>query len=178
MKKLFILFAICVSMMAGAQDTVNNFYINDNAILWSKKYPCAKSFNEAYLLFRISGEFMTIDTAGNKMFAELRQLDADYKGAGFALMNTPIYISGGHINGFAVMSLKDSVFEIVIKKISIEQAYSAGSTRDLFHLEKGEKTDLEVYAINKNKSKFRDSFKVGPKILDYSFNKKFQSLIK
>jgi hypothetical protein len=178
MKKVIMLLCLLAAISAGAQDTINNFHINDNAIVWSKKYPCSKSIKEVYFLLKSSGEFVSIDTLGSKIFGELRQFDADYKGAGYALMLTPIYILSSHINGFVVMNIKDSIFEVEIKKIVLEQSYSAGRPGDLLSSEKGEKTELETYAINKNKHRLRDMFKDGAKILDYSFNKKFQSLIK
>ncbi len=178
MKKILLALLTLSAIYSYGQDTLNNFSKNEMSITWIKKYSCNKGFGELFLLLKTSGEFLSIDTAGNKMFGDLRQFDADYKGAGFARMNTSIYISSGHINGFAVLSLKDTIFTVEIKKIVFEQAYSAGTPGSLFSLEKGEKTPIETYAINKKKNVFKNNFTDDSKIIDYSFNKKFQPLLK
>lgn len=176
MKKMILLWAVyLVSVHCNGQDTYNNFYIKDGSIVWNKKYSFNKPFSELVLLLKASGELRNIDTSASKIFAELTPMDADYKGAGFKVMNTAIYISGGHINGFVMISMSDSLVDVSIKKIVIEQAYTANKPGDLLYSEKGERTNLEVYAIN-SKNQFKSNFKKDSKIFDYSFNKLFSAL--
>src|SRR5436190_24080510 len=100
-----ILFAIAsvLSITCCGQDTVNHFTVVNGGVVWVNSFPSNKSLKEVYLQLKASGNFSSLDSADNKIFAEHKWFDADFKGAGYKRMVTPIYILESHLNGFSVI---------------------------------------------------------------------------
>lgn len=175
MKKLIILFAICVSLMAGAQDTVNNFHIRDGKVIWEKEYPGQYKINSIVSAMKRSGDFINIDTSEGEILANLKPSVPDIKGAGFSRGSVSIIVSGGDVEGFVIVSFADSGMHVAIKKVVFIQRESIS----MFKI--GEKTDLELMALN-GKGKFKTSAMWNwaqiSKILDFTFNDKISQLIK
>ena len=93
MKKNFIIIALCISLSASGQDTVNNFHIENIKVIWKRTYAGQYKINAIYSAMKRSGDFINIDTLDGQIIATLKPLVADYKGAGYKMINTAIIIS-------------------------------------------------------------------------------------
>ena len=179
---LGIIIAVILSVTVGVKEcngqAQNNFFIEDNFVYWRKSYSSNKPFREIFIKAKMSGDFISVDSIDNKIFGELKPFEADYKGAGYSLMGTSIYILNSHISGHVIMEVRDSSISIEMKKIVFEQSTTINKPGDFLYTEKGEKTYLETYSIVKGKDKFRSTFAKDSKILNYSFDKKIALILK
>lgn len=168
MKKIFIIVLTLVSATSHGQETVNNFQIANSEIIWQKVFETTLTFEQLKEKIKDSGLLEKIEIGDNKISGDLKQLDADFKGAGFTEMGTPIYISRSHFTGFVILEFKDGKYRATLKKIVLTQKYSDPLTKQ------GEMTNLEFFGLKNGKNEMTNSFKKSPSlILDYTFTKKF-----
>lgn len=169
MKKLLII-NLCfpfICMVSYAQDTTNNFQIVQGEIIWEKIYNTKLSFAEVSEHLKVSGLLDKIEIRENKVYGELKGLDADFKGAGFSEMTTPMYIARSRFTGFLTLEYKEGRYRVVLRKIVLIQKNSDSLSNQ------GEITSLESYGLN-SKGQIANFFKKTPGfILDHTFSKKF-----
>jgi hypothetical protein len=162
-----ILSALLFYSTTFSQDTINNFKVDNQQIIWQRVYDTKLNFKDLVTQIKTSGLFETISIDSLEITGDLRQFNADYKGAGYSEMITPIYVARSHINAFVLLDFKEGKYRVTLKKIVLTQAYKDALSKQ------GEKTNLELYAIKKEQ--FTNAFKKSPSvILNFTFNKLFE----
>lgn len=166
-------FALLASLLfltvySVVQESVNNFTVKDNEIIWQKVYDTPLSFQALTDVIKSSGLISNIQVAENKISGELKPIDADFKAAGYSEMLTPMYVSRSHIAGFMNIDYKEGKYRVTLNKIELTQKYSDGLSQ------LGEKSTLDSYGLKNSKTEFTNGFKKSPSIiLNYSSDKKF-----
>lgn len=166
MKFCFSLLIILYGFVAQGQDSTKNFIIDNREIIWQKIFETKLSFDELSNQIKDKAVFNNLFIENSKLSGELRQVNADFKGAGFSEMVTPIYISRSHIDAYASIEYKEGRYRVTIKKIVLTQSYDDALTK------RGEKSNLELYAVKNGQ--ITAAFKKSPStILDFTFNELF-----
>ena len=167
-KFILIVLLLFVGVSTKGQVTTNSFEIDNNDITWQKVFDTSLSFQNLVDIIKATGLLKNIEIQKDKIFGDLMPIDADFKGAGYSEMSTPIYVSRSDIGGFFVLEYKEGKYRVTIRKMILTQKYSDGLT------ELGEKTSLETYGLKKGKNEMTNAFKKSSsEILNYTFNKKF-----
>ena len=171
MKAIPSLFLISLLLLVStvlAQEHFNNFQNDESALSWQKVYPTAFTFEQLCGKFKDSGLLENIDVRDNKITGDLKPLEADFKGAGFSEMSTPMYIARSYFTGFVKVDYQEGKYRVTIKKVMLSQKYDDPLTKQ------GEKSTLESWGLKKG-NQIRDSFKKSPSlILDYTYSRKFE----
>jgi hypothetical protein len=163
-----MIFSTAIAIDLYSQESINNFHIEENTIVWQRVFEKSLNFEQLYTLVNDSGQFELLKKEENKITGELKQIDADFKRAGFTEMGIPMYIPRSFYNAFAIIDFKDGKYRVTIKKIELTQKYDDPLTKQ------GEKTTLESFGLKRGKSEFTASFIKSPsQILDYTFTQKF-----
>lgn len=170
MKTTFILLSlICFSSFSiRAQESIHNFYPENNKIIWQKVFETELDFNQLTNQIKESGILEKIETGENKLMGQTKPIDADFKGAGYREMSTPMYIARSFFDGFALIEFKDGKYRVTLKNIMLTQEYDDGLS------EEGEKSTIESFGIKRGKNEMKVAFKKSPSIiLDYTFTNSF-----
>lgn len=170
MKRVFMISFLFVVLIINlnAQETVNNFLPENNKIFWQKVYETGMDFNHLVGRVKESGILVKYEIEDNKILGQTKQIEADYKGAGYGEMSTPMYVARSFFNGFAVIEFKNGKYRVIIKNIMLTQKYDDGLSKE------GEKSTIESFGIKKGKNEMKAAFMKSPsKILDYTFTKAF-----
>ncbi len=170
MKKTFILLSvICIfSFSIKAQETINNFSAENNKIIWQKVFETELNLNQLTEKIKESGILEDIEIGENKILGQTKPIDADFKGAGFGEMSTPMYIARSFFDGFALIEFKDGKYRVTLKNIMLTQQYDDGLS------EEGEKSTIESFGIKRGKNEMKGAFKTSPSIiLDYTLTNSF-----
>lgn len=167
--QIFFLIIFFTYPLAG-QDTINNFYAENNEIMWVKVFSDSSlTFNKLVDRIKSSGLLVNIDISEDKITGNSKEIDADFKGAGYSEMLTPMYISRSHVNGFLIIEYKENKYRVVFKNIVLIQKYSDALAKQ------GERTKLETFGLKKSKNEFTGAFKKSPSaILNFTFLSKFE----
>ena len=170
MKKINILisfiFAFIISL--NAQESINNFFPENNKIIWQKVFETEMEFNQLVAEIKESGILQNIEIGENKILGQTKPIDADFKGAGYGEMSTPMYVARNFFDGFAIIEFKDGKYRVTLKNIMLTQQYDDTLS------EEGEKTTIETYGIKKGKNSIKKAFtKSSSIILDYTFSNTF-----
>ena len=167
-KFILIVLLLFVGVSTKGQVTTNSFEIDNNDITWQKVFDTSLSFQNLVDIIKATGLLNNIEIQENKIIGDLKPLDADYKGAGYSEMLSPMYVSRSYIGGFLLLEYKEGKYRVKIRKMILTQKYSDGLTQ------LGEKTSLETYGLKKGKNEMTNSFKKSAsEILNYTFNRKF-----
>ena len=151
------------------QETVNNFQADNSEIVWQRVFETSLTFEELTEKVKDSGLLDKIEISNNKISGDLKAIDADFKGAGFTEMGTPMYISRSHITGYTILEFKDGKYRVTLKKMELTQKYSDPLTKQ------GEITKLEFFGLKNGKNEMTNAFKKSPSlILNHTFTKKFE----
>lgn len=127
MKNIALLASLLLlTFYSFAQESVNNFTVKDNEIIWQKGYDTPLSFQALTDVIKSSGLVNNIQVAENKVSGELKPIDADFKAAGYSEMLTPMYVSRSHIAGFMIIDYKEGKYRVTLSKIEITQKYNDG----------------------------------------------------
>jgi len=188
MKNLLILLAtlFCVNTCIAQKDydparknSKNNlpneqvFKISDGKLIWQKVYECKDSINQIVSNLKRGGSLRGIDVTDNVATGSLKDIEVDYKGAGFSRGTLPIYITSHHLSCFVVIDFKKGKYRITIKNIQLTDV-PEGSINKF-----GESEPIETYALKNKNTEFRDLFIKAPAtILNYTFNKIFEQTAK
>jgi len=171
MKRNFLLTSFLILTLIfnlKAQVLINNFDPSDNQIIWQKVYTTTLNFKQLTDNINSSGLFTNLNIEENTITGHIKNIDADFKGAGYSEMATPMYISRSFIDGFISIDFKDGKYRVTLKNIFLNQKYNDALTKQ------GEKSTLETWSLKKGKNEFKDAFTKSPsKILDYTFSRKF-----
>lgn len=170
MKKTFILMSIIFAFIftLKAQETINNFSPENNKIIWEKVFETEMDFNQLTDKIKESGTLEKIEIGENRVLGQTKPIDADFKGAGYGEMSTPIYVARNFFDGFAVIEFKDGKYRVTLKKIMLTQQYEDALST------KGEKSTIESFGIKKGKNEMKGAFMKSPSIiLDYTFTNTF-----
>ena len=170
MKKTFVLVSIIFAFIVtlNGQETVTNFSPENNKIIWQKVFETEMDFNQLTEKIKESGILENIEIGENKILGQTKQIDADFKGAGYGEMSTPMYVSRSFFDGFAIIEFKDGKYRVTLKNIMLTQQYDDGLS------EEGEKTTIETFGIKKGKNEMKRAFTKSPSIiLDYTFTNTF-----
>ena len=151
-----------------AQEPVNNFLPVGNETIWQKVYETTLNFKQITENIKSSGLFVNFEIGENKVTGKTKPIDADFKGAGYGEMVTPMFVARSFFDGFIIIDFKEGKYRVTLKKIILTQKYNDTLT------EQGEKSSIESWSLKKGKNEFKDAFTKTPsKILDYTFSKRF-----
>jgi len=170
MKKILTLKLLMVFVFTTSfgQEYINNFQVYNSEIIWQKVFDIGFTFEELIEKVKDSGLLDKIEIGNNKISGEFKEIDADFKGAGFTEMGTPMYLSRSHFTGFTILEFKDGKYRLTLKKIVLTQKYSDPLSKQ------GEKTNLELYGLKGGKDEMTNAFIKSPSlILNHTFLKKF-----
>lgn len=171
MKRLLVLIFLTVASLgsfAQSQEAVNGFLAVDREVVWQKVYETPLSFKEISDEVVNSALYANYVIEENRITGDMRPIDADYKGAGYAYAETPVYISTSSIYGFVTIEYKEGRYRVTLRKIFFAQKF------DYMLAEKGERISIETYCSKNSNGELRPAFTKAPsKILDYTFSKRF-----
>ncbi len=170
MKKVFIVMSlICAFVITlKAQEPVNNFLPENNGIIWRKVFETKMDFDQLVDKIKESGILENVEVGKNNILGQLKPIDADFKGAGYGEMSTPMYVARSFFSGFAIIEFKNGKYRVTLKKIMLTQKYNDGLSKE------GQKTTIETYGIKKGKNEMKRAFSKSPSIiLDYTFTNAF-----
>lgn len=170
MKKLVFLVGIIfsIALTLKAQEPVNNFILENNKIIWQKVFVTEMYFDELVEKIKESGIFVDPEIGENKILGQTKSIEADFVGAGYREMSTPMYVARSFFEGFVIIDYKDGKYRTTIKNIMLTQKYDDGIT------EEGEKSKIESFGVKSRKSKMKRGFTKSPSvILDYTFIHEF-----
>ena len=163
MKNIILRLTVFITPLIASGQVVNNFNVQDGTLIWQKIYETNLSTEDLNSYFSDSGLFGDLKSTDKAISGEIKLIDADFKGAGYKEMTTPIYISRSHFTGFLKIEFKDQKYRVTVKNIKMIQKYSDPLS------EKGEIESIETFAVNK-KGELKYKFNKAPsKILDYTF---------
>lgn len=171
MKKLIFLVGIIfsIALTLKAQEPVNNFLLENNKIIWQKVFETEMNFDELVEKIKESGIFLEPEIGENKILGQTKPIEADFVGAGYSEMSTPIFVARSFFDGFAIIDFKDGKYRGTLKNIMLTQKYADVLT------EEGEKSTLESFGVKKRKNRLKRGFtKSTSAILDYTFTKQFK----
>lgn len=176
MKRILILILVfATTIVVHGQETINNFKIDNNEIVWQKVYDTSMSidtiltFDQLVTNVKNSLLFEKIEISDNKILGELNQFNALFKEAGYNEMNCPMYIARNHIKCSVILDYKEGKYRVTVKKISLIQAYSDPIS------EIGQISSLNDFALRKGNTEIKPMFKkAASTILDYTFTKMFR----
>jgi hypothetical protein len=167
-KLLIFIFVVTVSNPTWGQDVIYNFEIEDKEIIWRKVIETGLTFEQLVEKIKNSGLLEKMELGDNKLTGDIKDLSADFKGAGFSEMGTPIYVARSHFSAFTILEYKEGKYRVTLKKIILTQKYDDGLSKQ------GERTNLDVFALKTTKDELKGAFKKSPSlILDYTFTDKF-----
>jgi len=170
MKKILTLKLLMAFVFTTAfgQESINNFQVYNSEIIWQKVFETAFTFEDLIEKVKDSGLLDKMEIGNNKISGEFKEIGADFKGAGFTEMGTPMYLSRSHFTGFTILEFKDGKYRLTLKKIVLTQKYSDPLS------EQGEKKSLELYGLKSGKDEMTNAFIKSPSlILNHTFLKKF-----
>lgn len=168
MKKI-ISFIVAFNLfgLIWGQDTINNFYAEDNDIIWQKVYETNFTFDQLVTNISESGLLHKIYVSSNKITGDLKPFEVDFKGAGYSRGLTPMYLLGSLLTGFVAVDFKDGKYRVTIVRINYEYTYSTPLWKQ------GDKSSLSSVVLKRN-NVMKEAFKGdGSIILNYTFSKKF-----
>jgi hypothetical protein len=179
MKRIIVLcvvFTLCCA--AYGQDDVyyqpektqktleHHFKIVDGKVIWQKVFDYNDTINVRDLF--IEKNILTdVAETNQKMIGKLKPLKFDYKSAGFKLMSTPIYILSSDLTGNVSVETKEGKYRITIDNFILTSNMDGG------FIKKGEESNYEFYALNKNKEFRNTTLKFDFFILEPQLNKLF-----
>jgi hypothetical protein len=170
MKKIFTLTLLLTILFITSygQETVNNFQVDNSEIIWQKVFETPLTFEDLTEKVKDSGLLDKMEIGNKKITGDLNAIDANFKGAGFTEMGTPMYISRSHFSGFTILEYKDGKYRLTLKQIELTQKYSDPLTKQ------GEITKLEFFGLKNGKNEMTSAFKRSPSlILNHTFTNKF-----
>ena len=168
---LIIFLLLWIAHLAIGQSIVNNFEI-ENGIVWRKVFETNLAFDQLVEKIKDSGLFENLDISEGKVTGELRKLSADYKGAGYSEMGTPMYVARSFLKGFLIIEFKEGKYRVTIKNIILVHKYSDALSKQ------GEETNLDNFALKSSKQEFKPAFAKSPSlILDHTFTDAFSFMI-
>lgn len=164
---LLILFFSC-SFNAISQKYETNFIAENNKMIWQKVFSTDMDFDQLTSLVKESGVLETFEVEDSKIVGQSRLIEADYNGAGFGEMSTPMYISRSFFDAFCIIDFKEGRYRVTLKNIMLSQKYNDGLSKE------GEKSTLESFGISNRKNEIKSPFLKTPSIiLDYTFTNEF-----
>ncbi len=159
-----IVFNLMVLIMHG--QTLNNNFKNENGTLIWQKIIERDSSKNIIDLFVSLGIFEKFIIKEDQIMGDLKPFDADFKGAGFSEIATPMYVARSWIKGFLTIEIKENKYRVRIKDIILIQKYDDSLSKQ------GEETSLSTFAI-KGVSDFKSAFLKTPSVvLNYTFEKR------
>jgi hypothetical protein len=166
MKKITTLLIFPILIFAFT--TKNDFYgfkIVDGGLIWESVYNYDSNTNIVSNI-KMSGNLKNINEGENYLSGEFYNLMADYKGAGFKRMVTPIYLLSNSFAGNVIIRIKEDKYKVTIKDISMVKLVTDMISKEGF------RTSLDDMATKKND--YRVMFKRDAGIiLDYTFERYF-----
>ena len=148
--------------------SLENFLIENSNLIWQRTYQTDISIREQKEKFKNLSVFETITSEDdNEIRGHVKAFENDYKGAGYGELLTPIYVSRKSSSGTLIVQFKEGRYRVTFMDIRLEQDYNDTV------FERGETNPLSDYALNES-SRWRGHFKRdGSKILDYTYQEKF-----
>jgi hypothetical protein len=164
MNRILILasFLTLFILSVNSQEKVGNFEIEGREIIWQKVFDSNLNNEEIIEKIKDSGTIENLSFGENKVSGDLKPMEADFRGAGYSEIGTPMIVYRSFINGFVIAEFKEGKYRITIKRIILTKKY-----------DQGDKTSLEYYGLNR-RNEFTNVFrKSAGEILDFTFSEKF-----
>lgn len=164
MKKIAMLAVLLAfSFVAKAQ----NFYIENDELVWQMVYNEDTPINDIYKKMIISCDFASVEKIdSNTFFGVMRPFDFDYKKHGYARMQTPLYFLNYDIGpAYVIVECKEKRYRVTVQGICLTNVSSNFSPR-------GTKEAIEDYALTDGEPNQQLSSHIGP-VLDKIFQEMF-----
>lgn len=174
MKKTLLLLTIILSGCGSVTQvsnsdyqaiTNNNFLIDNSVVVWQKVIETDLSFDDFVNKMKEMGVLYNIETMDGKLIGDINLVEADYKGAGYGYMTTPIYISRNFIGAHALIEFREGRYRVVLRNIMLTQQIDDPLSK------MGELTPIEFYALTNGE--FNRAFIQSSEILDFTFSNIF-----
>lgn len=185
MKNLFILLIalFCVNICIAQKDydpiygapknkkvDTQGFKISNGKLIWQKVYECKDSINQIVSNLKRGGILKGIEISDGTVTGSLKNIDSDYKGAGFSRGLTPMYLISDRLTCFVLIEFKKEKYRVTIKNMQLINVLESPINKI------GESEPIESYALKKKNTAFKDTFlKDAATILNYTFNKIFDT---
>lgn len=165
MKQLLLFLALLFFpvMLYGQQE---EFTIDDGMVAWKRVYETQAEPEAVSRNLLATGYFHDVNTIDGMVTAELRGLRMDYKGAGYKRMSLPLYIVNNTYSGFVTIQFREGRYRVSVTRIRcLNSRYG--------------ESDLETFALDKNKVSFDKKFLEAPAaIISYTFDSLLSKLDK
>lgn len=166
-----VLFVSSNCLCQENQDTIGNFVSKNGSVYWSHKFEKSLSFDNLLISVKRSNNLIGIDTFKNTIIGQSIESFMDYRGAGYTIMTTPIFLSTSSYKSSVLLENYDSFYVVTIKNVIFINQNDTKQISPLFGSAQGEISPLENYAIKKT-GKFMNNFlKPTGKIINYTFTK-------
>lgn len=148
-------------------ENLNGFEIEQGNLVWSQIVTSDMTPEE--LLSSVMRSSIEVKSkTQSSIIGFFSNLGADYKGAGYSEMKTPIYVSRYLISGNIAIDIKPGRYRVRLTDIMLEKKYSDALSKQ------GEKSTLDSYAIKSNGVDFRGMFLKAPAdIYNHTFSQEF-----
>ena len=152
-----------------ANNDVLNFKIDNGSVIWQKIYKTNYSKEEIINHFKKSGFIKNLELSEDLLTGEIKNIEADYAGAGYRKMSTPMVLLSENISAFVSIQFKETRYRVTVKQIKFATMLETTLSKI------GETIPIERYALRKKNTIFKNDFLGDPcNILDYTFNKIFE----
>ena len=144
------------------------FKISNGKLIWQKVYECNDSINQVVSNLKRGGILKEIEISDGTVTGSLKDIDSDYKGAGFSRGLTPMYLISDRLTCFVLIEFKKEKYRVTVKNMQLVNVLENPISKV------GESEPIESYALKKKNTAFKDIFlKDAATILNYTFNKIF-----
>jgi len=124
-----IIFAYFSFNSLSGQETVNNFYIDGQLIIWQKTFQTSLSFEQLVEQIKDKGILQQIDISPNKIRGELRPVYVDTKRKGIRNAGVTYYVLYNYFTGFVLINYQDNRYKVTIKWIALSDKSSDTTKR-------------------------------------------------
>ncbi len=124
-----IVFAYFSFNSLSGQESVNNFYIDGQLIIWQKTFQTSLSFEQLVEQVKDKGILQQIDISPNKIRGELRPVYVDTKRKGIRNAGVTYYVLYNYFTGFVLINYQDNRYKVTIKWIALSDKSSDTTKR-------------------------------------------------
>ncbi|MBN2570539.1 MAG: hypothetical protein JXA68_00305 [Ignavibacteriales bacterium] len=125
--KRIILFAVflvtCIFAYSQNQDSINNFYIENNRVIWKKVFITSLDFEQLFSKAKDAGLFENVEKEQTKIRGQLKYIDAEPLEYGFLDLNAAPYVNNNFINGFVVIEFKQGRYRVTLRRIMLTEKH-------------------------------------------------------
>lgn len=120
---LAVFLVTCVFAYSQNQDSINNFHIENNRVVWKKVFQTSLDFEQLFSRAKDSGLFENVEKEQAKIRGELKYIDAEPLEYGILDMDVAPYINNNFMNGFVVIEFKQGRYRVTLRRIMLTEKH-------------------------------------------------------